>query len=424
MLGLATSVLKEAWFLTASMAPYLLLGFAVAGLIRAFLPMRLISRHVGGESTAAVLKASIFGIPLPLCSCGVLPVAASIRDQGAGRAPTLSFLITTPVTGIDSLLATWALLGPIFTIVRLVVSFILGVFAGLLSALLGKTNDRGDDEISCANGSCEPSEAAETSLASKLASAVRYSFVELPQDIAGSILLGLLVGGAIAALFPPELVERYIGTGILGIVVSVVMAIPLYVCATGSIPVAAAMMLKGFSPGAALAFLIAGPATNAVAITTVKKLLGTKTLAVYLATIFAGALGFGLMFDAAINAAPVDLSALLAVSHKEPGWLDILSGLALTTLLVAAWLKKALLRTATAKREDDMAGKLVLSVPSMSCSHCVHTVTSVLKSLDGVESVDVDLASKRVVIAMAEGFDAQAAIDSLKKAGYEAEPSD
>jgi len=342
MIEFVLSVLREAWFLTASMALYLLLGFTVAGFLKVFLTMGFVSRHVGGESRLAVFKASVIGVPLPLCSCGVLPVAASLRAQGAGRAPTLSFLITTPVTGIDSLLATWALLGPVFTFVRLAVSFVLGIAAGLVAAVVGverraaEVSSGGECDGSCSASPSEP----EVGLARKLGSAVRYAYIDLPSEISGSILLGLVLGGVIVAAFPPTLIERYIGTGVLGILVSIVIAIPLYVCATGSIPIAAAMMLKGFSPGAALAFLIAGPATNTVAMATVKKLLGTRPLLVYLGVIFTGALGFGLLFDVAVRSAALGASSLLNVSGRGLSWVHIAGGVLLISLLATLWIKQ------------------------------------------------------------------------------------
>ena len=345
---LLLDILYATWRLAAEMAPYLWLGFAVAGFLHVFWPLETISRHLGGSSKWAVFKASVIGIPLPLCSCGVLPVATQLRRAGAGAAPTLSFLVTTPVTGVDSLMATWAFLGWAFMLVRLGVSLVLGLLVGLVSAVLFPERasvaaaapasmepcSDGDDCDSCV----APAPPAEGFLR-RVWRMVVYGFWELPASIAGSVLTGLFLGGVITAVLPAHVVADTVGSGFLGVVVSVAVAIPLYVCATGSIPIAAAMMLKGFSPGAALAFLIAGPASNAVGITTIHKLLGWRHLAVYLAVIFFGSLGFGWLFDQVLAATGLTLAGVAHAAHgggHPVGWLQVLSGALLTIVVIAA----------------------------------------------------------------------------------------
>ncbi len=410
--------LKETWYLTAQMAPYLLLGFFFAGILYVFLPSSLISRHLGKENFFSVLKASVFGIPLPLCSCGVLPVATSVRQSGAGRAPTLSFLITTPVTGVDSILATYGLMGWIFTIARVVVSFIIGILAGALAIFLpGKAPEPEPEHCS----SCEVNLPA-LGFKDKMKKMFFYGFYELPETLSGSVLLGLVIGGIITVLIPANLVSEYLGTGMLGIVVAILVAIPLYVCATGSIPIALAMMLKGFSPGAALAFLIAGPATNAVAVTTVRKILGTPALLLYLVVIFAGALGFGKAFDAIIPAGYNLGISLMSPEKAGIGLIYYLSGILLLGLLLLPkfrnWGKKILLFAGRQAMQESTPKRLVLKVEDMTCNHCKEAITRYLLAQSEIKKVEVDLKTKLVTIFSDQKLDAQKLIGLLQNIGY------
>ncbi len=415
------------------MAPYLWLGFGVAGLLHVFWPVETIVRHLGGNSKKAVFKASVLGIPLPLCSCGVLPVATQLRKSGAGAAPTLSFLITTPVTGVDSLLATWAILGWMFTLVRLVASFVLGLATGLLAALfLPETSAVLPEDTAgdgCESGSCAVPAPHGAPLAERLADAFHYGFWELPTSMASSVLLGLFLGGIITALVPASVVADTVGTGPVGVTLAVAVAIPLYVCATGSIPIAASLMLKGFSPGAALAFLMAGPASNAVAITTVRKLLGNRHALLYLAVIFAGSLGFGMLFDLGLLAADVSFSLSAAerhAAHAGSSWVAILSGIALFGVMAAGLVVPLLprlrrfLRRKPAKEDASMTKNHVLrlSVPDMNCAHCKATVSKLLSSQPGVSDVEVNLADRIVEIHHAEDLAQDAVLEKMADAGY------
>jgi len=425
-LSWVSSILKATWDLTAEMAPYLWLGFALAGLLHVFWPVETIARHLGGNSKRAVLKASILGIPLPLCSCGVLPVAAQLRRSGAGAAPTLAFLISTPVTGVDSLLATWALMGGAFTLARLSASLALALATGLLASLWLKEPSSPSGGAASITAACAVPPGATESLPRRLARAALYGFWELPSSMASSVLLGLLLGGVITALVPPSLVADLVGTGVAGIAIAVAVAIPLYVCATGSIPIAVALMLKGFSPGAALAFLMAGPASNAVAVTTVRRLLGSRPLALYLGVIFLGSLVFGALFDLLVQAAGVPLSLDVHAAHGAHAaisWWDVVSGAALLLVFAIAWarplfaaLGRRLLPPATP--EASMQHCLRLSIPDMTCAHCKATVSRLLAAEPGVEAVEVNLEGRTVEVRHAEGFVLEGALRRLADAGY------
>ena len=418
------SLLHAVWGLASAMGPYLLLGFVIAGLLHAFIPMSFVSRHLGGEGMGSVLKATLIGVPLPLCSCSVLPVSASLRNAGAGKAPTMSFLITTPVTGVDSLLATWALMGGIFTLARLGTAVIIGLAVGALVALVGltKTEKRAPKP---------PVTAAATrreSPGKRLAEALRYGLWDLPGMIAGSILGGLLIGGLITAVLPPDAVGAYIGTGVLGVLVATAVAVPLYICSTGSIPIAAAMMMSGFTPGAALAFLIAGPATNAVAVTTVRKLLGGRIAVLYLAAIFIGSLGFALLFDWILGLTGWNVTnVVMQHQHQGTSLVGNLSAGLLLGLLTLLYVKSLSLwkrwfgHGSTDMENTDMSATTILNVPAMSCNHCKMTVTKALNEVPGVTEVVVNLDNRTIAVQREDDVADDALINALNDVGYEAE---
>jgi len=289
--GLVELVTKF-WGTLADMAPYLLFGFLAAGLLSVFVPARLVERHLGGHGLWPVLKGALFGIPLPLCSCSVIPVTASLRKHGAGRGAASAFLISTPQTGVDSILVTFSLLGPVFTIFKPLAALVSGVFGGVVVDLLEPHGGADGQAVEKCKDECCVSDGER----GRLARAFSYGFVNLPRDIGKALLVGLLVAGAIgAAVGPGDL--RNVGTGVGAIVVMMLLGIPLYVCATASIPVALALINTGVSPGAALAFLMTGPATNAAGIATVWKVMGPRTAVVYLVTVAMTALGAGLLLD-------------------------------------------------------------------------------------------------------------------------------
>jgi len=276
------------------------------------------------------VKGALLGTPLPLCSCGVIPVAASLKKSGASPAATLSFLIATPVTGLDSILATYALMGTFLAIVRPVASVAVALVAGLVLLLVTKR----------APVEAAPEQAGGTldypNLVSRLADAVRYGLGELLSGIARPVLLGLAVGAAISVLVPPHFISAYVGHGFLSYAVMVLIATPLYVCATGSIPIAAALLAKGLSPGAALAFLLAGPATNTVTIAVARDLIGKRGVVVYLSVIVAGSIALAGATDALAALVEADVHAAVAAHSHEagPGMLNVIIGYFILALVV------------------------------------------------------------------------------------------
>lgn len=418
----AIDVIEAAWALFISMAPYLLLGFLAAGLLHGFVPLSFLTRHLGGEGPLAVIKAAILGVPLPLCSCGVLPVAASLRSSGVGKAPTAAFLITTPVTGVDSLVATWGILGGVFTLARITASVVIGTLVGFATRIF--RSSEGGDHVS-ADAAPSPQQIQGTTL-EKLLISLRYGLLDLPGEIAGPLLIGLLFGGLIYVLVPEDLLGAHVSTGFFGILIALGVAVPMYVCATGSLPIAAAMIMKGFSPGAALVFLIAGPATNTVALATVRKLLGTKVLIVYLTGIILGAMGFGIVFDLLWSGPSTHLAESHIHQMETSDTLFQTAGGLLVVLLSLAWAKIPFIRLwnrirASSKPKSPIK-TIRLVVPAMNCSNCERRVVTALHEVEGVHEVQVDLDAKTVTVSMESNVPTTRLKQALSKAGYDLSP--
>lgn len=291
-------ILYESYILCKQMAPYLLFGFLFAGILHIFLKPETIARHLGHNNFGAVLKASLFGIPLPLCSCGVIPAALSLRKEGASKGATLSFLISTPTTGVDSILATFALLGGFFAIYRVLVSFFAALLVGLAANLLIPDTHayakETKSECKCCGGTHK--ECAH-GIGDKIKGVFTYAFDTLLHDAAGWLFAGLVIGGIISYVTPDDFIHNYVGGGLPAILLMLIIGIPMYICSSGSIPIAAALMLKGLNPGAAFAFLVAGPATNTVTMAVVLKQLGKGALTLYLFSIAVSSIVFGLVLD-------------------------------------------------------------------------------------------------------------------------------
>ncbi|MBA1438788.1 MAG: SO_0444 family Cu/Zn efflux transporter, partial [Epsilonproteobacteria bacterium] len=284
--------------LSNAMAPYILFGLIFAGFLHELVPGSIVKNHLGKDSISSVIKSTIFGVPLPVCSCGVIPLAAGIKKSGASNGATLSFLIATPITGVDSILATYGMFGWAFTIYRIVTSMIISIVAGVLTNFYGKADaakseEEPEEEGCCSEGSC-CSSSCETPKGNIFTRAFTYAFGTLLKDIASPLLVGLLVGALITVAVPDNLSEILVHYNWLSYPIVIAIAVPMYVCATASLPIAAGLILAGVSPGAAFVFLSAGPATNTVTIGVVKKMLGVRTLYIYLSTIIIGSIIFGL----------------------------------------------------------------------------------------------------------------------------------
>ena len=386
--------------LSNAMAVYILFGLAFAGILHELVPETLVTKHLGKENITSVVKSTVFGIPLPVCSCGVIPLATSIKKSGASKGATLSFLISTPITGVDSILATFGMFGWVFTIYRVFTSMIIAMAAGILTNVFDKeekpaqtrfsaapvsssplsmspsfSSKPKSEEISCCStdsstASSEPSccssglnaaspeisccssglnaASPETSLRDRfrlfsLKKAMNYAFGTLLSDIAKPLLWGLLLGALITVAIPENLSEILIEYSWLSYIIVIAIAIPMYVCATASLPIAAALMLSGVSAGAAFVFLSAGPATNTVTIGVVKKMLGSQSLYIYLSSITIGSVIFGLGLDYIFSINDINAKSLVHM-HEESGFLEMGSSLVLWAYLLYFFIKSYISR--------------------------------------------------------------------------------
>ena len=397
--------MEKILILINEMAPYLLLGFLIAGLMHAFIPQGLYSRYLANGNFRSVALATLFGIPLPLCSCGVIPTAMSLRREGASKGATTAFLIATPQTGVDSIIATYSLMGVPFAIIRPIAALVTALLGGQLVNLTENRNaEDGKNEnmeSTCATGCCNPRESHSLSLIDKLKEAFRYAFVDMMQDIGKWLVVGLVVAGLITVFVPDSAFEIFKDNSLASMLLVLCIAVPMYLCATGSIPIAVALMLKGLTPGAGLVLLMAGPACNMASILVINKVLGRKTLITYLVSIITGAVGFGLIIDHVLPRQWF-LSNLIAADyccHEHYGWFSIGCTILLMLLLANALVRYFIGRhssKSTTKNTEDMKRTFIIN--GMSCNHCRATAEKAILSVAGVTSASVDLATKRAVI--------------------------
>lgn len=424
---------QESWSLTVTMAPWLILGFLAAGVLTRLVPIRLIERHLAGKSAASVFKSVLIGAPLPLCSCGVIPVAASLRKQGASKGAVAAFTASTPQTGVDSIAATYSLMGGLFTIARIIADVVSGIAVGLIINLMGETPaavreprtggaaasqlpeaGNGAGAVCCCGGrretlfamaggdsagsagrsgdhpssavagtapevpegspceteeSCcvgregqsrargvEEGEGADSCCADDLSGPrsegsgrrnwraeagliLREGFVVLPRDLAKYLVIGILLGALLSVLLPANALGEYLGHPLLSYAAVTLVAVPLYVCATGSIPIAFGLIHAGLSPGAAIVFLVAGPATNTATVATLWRMIGARETILYVVVLVVTAWLVGLAFDQFVPA------TALAMTHAHEtaltgGWLGEASAVLLVAVVMLALVPK------------------------------------------------------------------------------------
>lgn len=335
-----SGILLASWGIFVEAAPFLIFGLGVAGILNIMVPDQKIMDYLGAPAgkVRSVLNASLAGLPLPLCSCGVVPAAMSIRKRGANKGATLSFLISTPETGVDSIAITYALLDPLMAIFRPLATLATAILAGLAdNFLIGEESKKKDSKKQetpgkkvgvltvstllgasvqgnpCSLPSCSCNRPADPesskvkplktggenkkSVKEQLVKGIKYAYIELPGDISKWMMIGILLAGIISYAVPESLIQNYLGGGLTSMLVMLLVGIPLYICATASTPLAASLVAKGMSPGTAFVFLLAGPATNAATITMVARFLGKRSAALYVGVISLCALGAGVLLD-------------------------------------------------------------------------------------------------------------------------------
>ena len=382
------SYLDSLYSLTSEMAPYLLLGFLFAGILKYSVSPNIMTKYLGKNRLSSVINASLLGVPLPLCSCGVLPAGISLYKNGASKGSAVSFLISTPQTGVDSILVTWSMLGLPFALLRPIIAFVTGIVGGWFTNKV----DNSDSKV-------RKDTASNTKPKFSIKGLLHYSFIEMVGDIAKWLVIGLLIAAFITVIIPDNFFTEYKLDGIVGMLIILAVSIPLYICATSSVPIAAVLLLKGLSPGALLVFLMAGPATNAATITVIGKNLGKKTLTVYLATLVIGSLVFGLLIDNFLPGSwfsPLSIINDMHGNHLLPQWLVFSSTLLLVLLIAysyynsAAAVYKKWNKSKQPPTYSIVTQELVVNVSGMTCGKCKAKVEDGIGELLNVSSAVAD----------------------------------
>ncbi|MGQ1784371.1 permease [Saccharicrinis sp. GN24d3] len=413
VLKYVTTFLNDLVKILSEMSPYLLLGFFFAGLLYAFIPKKKIEKYFNGKPFRSSVLASLLGVPLPLCSCGVIPTGTAFYKNGASKGGTVSFLISTPQTGVDSILATFSLLGLPFAIIRPLAALVTGITGGLITSVVTKTESD--------TRTFQKQTEEHKTFTQKVVDAFRYGFIEFIQDISKWLVIGLVLAAIISALIPNEFFELMNMPPIVQMFLILLVSIPLYICATGSIPLAAILILKGISPGAAFDLLMAGPATNAATITMIGKVLGKRSLITYLATIIAGAVGCGLIIDYALPTQWFTEIAHQHLGHNHGQSINLwqfTSGIVLIVLIINGYVQKYLnTKKSTIQLNNNTMEIKTIKVEGMTCNHCKANVENNLEKLDFLSKADVNLSDKTVTLK-GDNFEMEKIKEVIDSLGY------
>jgi len=319
----------EFYNLFIDMAPYLLIGLIFVGILHVFIKEQFITKHIGKNNILSIVKASLLGVPLPLCSCGVLPMAIQLKKNGASNGAVISFLISTPQTGVDSIIATYGLLGLPFAIFRPFAALISGIIGGVLINIFVKEELNfgvNDKSTTCNSDTCHSHDNNENeihlhsnkvSVSNKIKNLFKYAFGEFLDDISVHFLIGLVVATFITIMIPNDFFEKLgLNSGLISMIIMIVIGLPMYICSTSSIPIAIVLLIKGFSPGAAFVFLFVGPVTNAASIAMLSKTLGKKLTSLYLLVVALLAIAFGYLLDLIFNIMDLKVQLLSMINNK------------------------------------------------------------------------------------------------------------
>lgn len=371
------------------MSPYILLGFLIAGFMHAFIPQKTFARHLSGTGWKAVVKSALIGIPLPLCSCGVLPTAIAMKRNGASRAASTSFLVATPQTGVDSIAATWSLLGPAFAIIRPVAALVTAFFGGIA---VGKS-EQSDCGSTCA--AADATEERPKGFINKTLAALKYGYIDLVDSIGGWLVAGLIIAALITVYVPADFFSVLGNNPVMSMIAVLIVAVPMYVCATGSIPIAMSLVMKGLSPGTALVLLMAGPAANFASFTLISREMGRKPAAIYLLSIIVGAMSFGLIIDYLLPSGWFALDSMHHAAHgmKNFNTFSTVCSAILVTLLVITFIKRSI-------HSNKLSGKMTKEyvIKGMNCPHCQAAVEKSISGVNGVEQVEVNLSTGKATV--------------------------
>lgn len=332
------------WDLVIESAPWLLVGYLLAGIIKQVIPSSWVEKQLSGQGFGAIVKGAFIGAPLPLCSCGVIPTALAIRKAGASKGATSSFLVATPETGVDSISFSYAVLGPIFAIARPIGALTSAIIAGSLVSAIDKDEGVAAEETtSCSKCCASEAKAKEAAteqtlppLGQRFVDAVKYGYGRMISDTAKWLSIGLVAAAVITAVVPQSFFLQW-GDGLMAMLVMVIVGLPMYICATASTPVAASLLFAGVSPGAALVFMLTGPATNIATMGVIKEQLGMRSLTAYLVGVIGTAIVCGLLLNQLYSSFgwPLQLS-MAEHGASVPLWRQ-LAAVFLVALVVRVW---------------------------------------------------------------------------------------
>lgn len=398
------------------MSPYVLLGFLIAGLLHSFVAPSVMTRHLSGGGWKPVVKAALFGIPLPLCSCSVLPTAVALRRSGASKSATTSFLIATPQTGVDSIAATYSLLGLPFAVLRPIAALAGAMLGGMsVDAFDGET----DKAAHSSSTIMADADERPVGFRARIVESVRYGLVEMVSHVGKWLVAGLLIATLITVFVPDEFFLSLNRYPLLAMLAMVAVAVPMYVCATGSIPIALSLIMKGLSPGVAFVLLMAGPAANFASVIILNKTQGRRATLIYLMSVVVTALGFGLMIHYLMPQSwfTPPLSAIgpdAACCGHAIGWFETSCSVLLAGLLLHTSIRK---HSHNHKHMETTSNTQTFKIKGMACPHCQARVEKAIAAVAEVEEVNVNLANGTATVrGSAQRADIIAAITA---AGYD-----
>lgn len=412
MLQILSEWAAETWRVTLELAPWLLFGLFMAGLLHVLLPIGYIRRHLGGSGFSNVLKAVIVGIPMPLCSCGVIPTGIGLKRDGASDGASVGFLIATPQTGVDSFFVAASMLGWPFALFKVGAALVTGLAGGVLTNLI-KHRAVEPPEQSAFSGT------RKGNLRERVYALFEFGFVEILGGVAGWMVIGVILAGLIGAVVPDDYFANVAWmSGLAGMLVILLVSLPMYVCAVASVPLAYGLVQAGMPTGAALVFLMAGPASNAATVGAILKAFGARIVGIYVGTVAVLSILLGWLFQSVIG----DAATKQALQHEHTAWWAVAAAFVLIALL--AWHLLAgirmRLRARRIARLTPGEHSYTFAVRGMECGKCVAHVTDAIERLGGVDAAYVDLESGEARV-VGHRLSTDAIIQVVGDAGYEIE---
>ncbi len=413
---------EQVWAVLLELAPWLVLGCLAAGLLHVLIPEGAIRRQLGKPGFGAIFKSALAGVPMPLCSCGVIPAALGLRKEGASRGASVSFLVATPQTAVDSTFVSYSFLGAPFAIFKLLSSFLTGLLAGTLAQRFGgppETNPPTD----APGAAGDPAEERYPTLKARVRGVWMYGMEDLLYMIWGWVVLGVVVSAALTTFIPANFfADLPLASGFTGLLLALVISLPMYACSTASVPIAAGLVHAGLPAGAALVYLVAGPATNVATIGAIFRVFGGRVIAIYLGVIIASSLMFGYLFDFLVDMEAMRIHDHL--HHDHATWWAVISAVLILLLFARFAYRDARLKWAHWQaRGASEPDQIHLAVGGMTCNGCARKVQRALQALPQVVTVEVRCDDACAVVS-GTGLDEQTVRAAVQAAGYRTESRD